>query len=79
MYALANVVKFLDDNRNTIDPLDAKAILGRAYDNSAHGVLSGGVIDEIMNVDMGHDFKCIATTDIVHIEIGMAALRHSNK
>ncbi|KKW42473.1 MAG: hypothetical protein UY92_C0006G0034 [Candidatus Magasanikbacteria bacterium GW2011_GWA2_56_11] len=74
MYALANVRKFVEDNKDRLGNL-AVGILARAEQQSSNGVLSGSAVEGIMqDHELAREFHEVVMSDPDHLRIGLEAL-----
>ncbi len=76
MYALANVEKFLDDNKAKINPQQRSAILKRARQQAnPNGILVAGMAEALWRDDgLLKEFGQALNNSVEHMEIGVAAI-----
>ncbi len=81
MYAIGNVVKFLEDNAGSINPQHRKAILGRAREQAkSHGVLMAGMARDLWRDDaLLEEFGKALSTDPKHREISVTTIRQAHQ
>lgn len=77
MYAVANVEKFLSDNKGKISHQKAAAILKRARkQGEPDGVLMAGMSKDLWrDAKLETQFGQVLTNDVEHIEMSFRAIR----
>ncbi len=76
MFHVDNMRKFVHDNSEKIGTLRAAAIPKRAEALTRDGVLGGATIPQIMaDGRLAAQFTRTITTNVVHMEIGIEAIR----